>query len=57
VNEHVVVTSVRPQPSDDELVAITSALPMLWPARQPSRRVDGDRAWRFSGRLSCHNLA
>jgi hypothetical protein len=50
VNDHVVVTGVRPQPNDDELVAITSALPMLWPARQPSRRVDDDRAWRFSGR-------
>jgi hypothetical protein len=27
VNENIAVTSVRPQPSDDELVAITSALP------------------------------
>jgi len=23
---------------------------MLWPATQPCRRVDEDRAWRFSGR-------
>jgi len=50
VNENFAVTSVRPQPSEDELVAITSALPTLWPAPQPSRRVDDDRAWRFSGR-------
>ena len=50
MNENIAVTSVRPQPCDDELVAITSALPMLWPAPQPSRRVEDDRAWRFSGR-------
>jgi len=50
VNENFAVTSVLPQPSEDELVAITSALPTLWPAQQPSRRVDDDRAWRFSGR-------
>jgi len=50
VNENIAVTSVRPQPSDDELVAIASALPMLWPVPQPSRRVEEDRAWRFSGR-------
>jgi hypothetical protein len=50
VNENIAVTSVRPQPSDDELVAITSALPMLWPVPQPSRRIEDDRAWRFSGR-------
>ena len=50
MNENIAVTSVRPQPSDDELVAITSALPMLWPVPQPSRRVEDDRAWRFSGR-------
>jgi len=50
VNETIAVTNVRPQPSDDELVAITSALPMLWPVPQPSRRVDDDCAWRFSRR-------
>jgi len=50
VNENIAVTSVRPQPSDDELVAITSALPIERPAPQPSRRVEDDRAWRFSGR-------
>lgn len=44
------VSAVRPTATDEELVAITSAMVALWPAPHPPRRADTDRRWRFSGR-------
>jgi hypothetical protein len=47
-----VVASVRPEPSPDEVVAITMAIELLWPKPlHPSAAMAGRAgAWRFSGR-------
>ena len=45
------ISQVRPTATEEELAAIMSAVPAMWPAPQPSRRLVDDRAWRFSGRL------
>ena len=48
------LSTVLPNPSDDELVAIVSALELLWPrpvavvASSPATKPSA--AWRFSGR-------
>jgi len=44
------ISRVHPRATEEELAAIMSAVPSLWPAQQPQRRMIDDRAWRFSGR-------
>ncbi len=44
------ISQVHPYATEQELAAIMSALPSLWPEPQPRRRIADDRAWRFSGR-------
>jgi hypothetical protein len=44
------ISQVQPRATEEELAAIMSAMPLLWPAPQPHRRITDDRAWRFSGR-------
>ena len=44
------ISRVQPRATEEELAAIMSAVPLLWPAPQPHRRMTDDRAWRFSGR-------
>ena len=44
------VSRVHPRATEEELAAIISAMPSLWPVPQPHRRMIDDRAWRFSGR-------
>jgi hypothetical protein len=44
------ISRVQPRATDEELAAIMSAVPSLWPAAQPHRRMIDDRTWRFSGR-------
>lgn len=44
------ISRVQPRATEEELAAIMSAVPSLWPAPQPRRRMIDDRAWRFSGR-------
>jgi hypothetical protein len=45
------ISQVHPAATEEELAAIMSAVPAMWPAPQPSRRLVDDRAWRFSGRV------
>jgi hypothetical protein len=47
-----VIASVRPEPSPDEVVAITMAIELLWPKPVPAAAAASGRAgtWRFSGR-------
>ena len=46
------VSSIRPEPTGDEVAAMTMAIELLWPL--PVAPVDASRrragAWRFSGR-------
>jgi hypothetical protein len=44
------ISRVQPRATEEELAAIMSAVPSLWPAPQPHRRMIDDHAWRFSGR-------
>lgn len=44
------ISRVQPRATEEELAAIMSAVPSLWPAPQRHRRITDDRAWRFSGR-------
>jgi len=48
------VSRVHPRATEEELAAIMSAVPSLWPAPQPQRRMIDDRAWRLSGRKRHH---
>jgi hypothetical protein len=48
------ISRVQPRATEEELAAIMSAVPSLWPAPQPHRRMIDDRAWRFSGRKRHH---
>jgi hypothetical protein len=45
------ISQVHPPATEEELAAIMSAVPEMWPTPQPSRRLVDDRAWRFGGRL------
>jgi hypothetical protein len=47
----IFISRVRPAATEEELAAIMSAVPSMWPTPQPSRRLVDDRAWRFSGRV------
>jgi len=47
----IFISQVHPAATEEELAAIMSAVPAMWPTPQPSRRLVDDRAWRFSGRL------
>gem|GEM_PF-4045493 len=47
----IFISRVHPTATEEELAAIMSALPAMWPAPQPSRRLVDDHTWRFSGRL------
>ena len=43
--------SVSPQPSEQEAIAIATALEALWPKVQPAAaRETPNTSWRFSGR-------
>jgi len=43
--------SVSPQPSEQEAIAIATALEALWPKVQPAtERETPNTSWRFSGR-------
>jgi hypothetical protein len=44
------ISRVHPRATEEELAAIMSAVPSLWPAPQLQRRITDDRAWRFSRR-------
>jgi len=44
------ISQVHPYATEQELAAIMSELPSLWPEPQPQRRIADDHAWRFSGR-------
>jgi hypothetical protein len=46
------IAAVRPEPSPDEVVAITTAIELLWPKPAPRVATAAGRpgAWRFSGR-------
>jgi hypothetical protein len=44
------ISRVHPHATEEELTAIMSALPSLWPAPRPQSRNTDDHAWRFSGR-------
>ncbi|MBM3806087.1 MAG: hypothetical protein FJW19_05490 [Actinobacteria bacterium] len=42
--------SISPAPSQDEAVAIATALELLWPKPQPAAPASVQTSWRFSGR-------
>jgi len=44
------ISRVHPHATEQEMAAMVSTLPLLWPAPQHQRRITDDRAWRFSGR-------
>jgi hypothetical protein len=45
------IAGISPQPSDDEVVAIVSAIELSWPVASASEVSDEDvERWRFSGR-------
>ena len=46
----IIISQVHPAATEEELAAIMSAVPAMWPTPQPSRRLVDDRDWRFSGR-------
>jgi hypothetical protein len=48
------ISRVQPRATEEELAAIMSAVPSLWPAPKYHRRMTDDRAWRFSGRKRNH---
>jgi len=50
MNNVLHVTHVRPTASEQEVVALTTALLTLWPERQENRAIQTDQAWRFSRR-------
>jgi len=50
MNETVYVFQVKPEPTHDEISAITTALDILWPECKPIRASSTDKSWRFSRR-------
>jgi len=50
MNSHVAVQAVEPSATDEEIVAITSALRVLWPSQKQRRTNAVQLTWRFSGR-------
>lgn len=50
MNGDIQVISVRPTSTDNELIAIVSAIQQLWPTPQHRRHVEPDTSWRFSAR-------
>ncbi|MFM8775413.1 MAG: hypothetical protein ACKOEH_00735 [Actinomycetota bacterium] len=42
--------SISPAPSQDEAVAIATALELLWPKQQQAVGQSVQTSWRFSGR-------
>ncbi|MEK7294980.1 MAG: hypothetical protein AAB018_00435, partial [Actinomycetota bacterium] len=43
--------SVSPTPSDEEAIAISTAIELLWPIAQPATPpTSTNTTWRFSGR-------
>jgi len=49
-DSQVIVTQVRPSASEEEVVAITSALQSLWPVPTQRRTTEVNDQWRFSRR-------
>jgi hypothetical protein len=51
MTERVEIAAIHPEPDDDEVAAIVSALEMLWPDLSSVPEEPNEPArWRFSGR-------
>lgn len=50
MNGHVAVQAVKPATTDEEVVAISAALSVLWPSQKQFRTNAVQLTWRFSGR-------
>lgn len=50
VKGHVEIASIRPEPTDEEVAAIVSAIELTWPEAVVERDDEQQTRWRFSGR-------
>ena len=44
------ISSMRPEATDEELVAISTGLVAIWPKSKSQRNHDSNEKWRFSRR-------
>jgi hypothetical protein len=52
MNHDVSVFAIRPKATDNELIAISEGLRVLWPSLPKRVHRKQDFQWRFSGRLN-----
>jgi hypothetical protein len=50
VSEGPCIASITPEPTDDEVAAIVSAIELSWPAPSAVAESEVIERWRFSGR-------
>jgi hypothetical protein len=50
VISEIQLASIRPDASESELIAITTAMLALWPRSQAARQLTRNDSWRFSRR-------
>lgn len=50
MNERFVISRIQPVATEEEVVAVSTAMQTLWPERQQRRQVIVSQEWRFSRR-------
>jgi hypothetical protein len=48
--ENPTITTISPDPTDEEVVAIVAAIELAWPRPVAAAPVEEESRWRFSGR-------